>query len=419
MNRADFLKGALASAGALGAGWAALRPEDGPPRPVPSALSGDGRPTLDVGSAQIDPQAAEVRVEVRLSQPARHTVLVRVGARNGSDPFILNSALAGINYQPTEAFLVFRPGDEPVQVVTIPLTGRGRRGQWFELAVIDEIQGAQATNMVGRITFEPGAQTPAKSFAHRAPATPRKGALTYELDIPNFRANDTGRNAWRTRFSHGRTQPANKEAGYYADPILNPGTRGWQVRDGQLILRAEPLPKPLEVWKERTTYHYAASVVTGETVTSQLYGYYEWDAKVSGARGTWSALWLLPSDLTWPPEIDVLETPRNGRYGPGDLHVATHWGSPSGRHVAGVRVELPRLLGRPIDLVTDFHRHAVDWRPDYTTWFIDDQEVWQAPTEFHKSAFPIMNVAVGGWGGAPDLSSGTTELAIRNFRIWA
>ena len=162
---------------------------------------------------------------------------------------------------------------------------------------------------------------------------------------------------------------------------------------------------------------YGASVLQAAWL-SQQYGYYEVETQTSSARGTWSAFWLLPADGSWPPEIDVFEHPRNGEIGPDKTTVAHHWGTQADRKSIGATLDLRRLLGRPIDLTSGFHTYAVDWRADYTTWFVDGVEVFRTPTRFHKPAFPLLDVAVGGWGGTPDFSKGTTEMKVRALRVY-
>jgi len=58
----------------------------------------------------------------------------------------------------------------------------------------------------------------------------------------------------------------------------------------------------------RPPYPFMSSVLTGKTVKSThfQYGAIEWKAKMPSQKGTWPALWLLPTS-GWPPEIDVYE----------------------------------------------------------------------------------------------------------------
>ena len=185
--------------------------------------------------------------------------------------------------------------------------------------------------------------------------------------------------------------------------------------DGVLSLRAKRFSAPRTFSGQ--TYAYGSAVLEAPWL-SQLYGYYELEALTSTARGSWSAFWLLPSDGTWPPEIDVFEHPRNGVIGPGTTTVAQHWES-AGRHrQLGGALELSSLLGHPVDLTDGFHTYGLDWRADFTTWYVDGVPVWKTATRFHKPATPILDVAVGGWAGPPDFSHGTTDMKVRALRIY-
>jgi beta-glucanase (GH16 family) len=429
MNRAEAIKaiaGCLFSLKECGRYPAAVTPvsarlaDAGAPGRGPPPAS-DRIPTVSLIDTEVDPNASEAHVEVRLSGPVFSTVAVSVLTRNSSDLVAERRAIAGYQFNYASQLFIFRPGDDPWRSLTVPLLG-GKDGQWFEV-VITGVDGAGPSASVCRITFRTGAKNSARPSRQRAPAqAPRQGAPTFELNLADFHATDTGRidgkPCWRTRFHHGRTQTGNSEIGLYTDPVLHPGTRSFEVRDGALRLRVEKLARPILFEPEGREYAYGTSVLTSQALFNQLYGYYEWDARLSDARGTWSGLWLVPADGSWPPEIDVMEAPRNGEFGKSDSNAASHWVA-GGVHLSvASKLQADRILGRPINLVDDFHRHSVDWRPDYTTWFIDDVEVWQAPTRFHVPAMAMMDVAVGGWAGAPDFSTGSTEMQVRSFRVW-
>ncbi|OJU10483.1 MAG: hypothetical protein BGN86_00495 [Caulobacterales bacterium 68-7] len=406
-TRFQFLQ--LALGGALATGGGAL------------AATAPAKTTVTIDPAGVDPSAKAAYVNVRLSGRVVNTVVVTVMTRNGSDLFPDRRALSGVHYRPVNQLLVFRPGDAAVKTVTIPLIGGAKADQWFELIVPTEVQGAAGGGASARIRFTPGARNTPAASTSRPMKTPTRGAQTFELDLRSARANDSGligrRPCLRSRFSHGRTQPNNGELGFYTDPQLHAGTRAFDFKDGVLTLRTEKLRNPIRVGG--VTYEYGSSVLTTQTMFSQTYGYFEWDARLSSAPGSWSGLWLLPSNGAWPPEIDVMEAPRNGQYRNADTNVAAHWMDGPRHDSVSARLSIDKILGRPVDLVKDFHRHAVEWRKDFTTWFLDDVEIFQAPTHFHSEAYALMDVTVGGWGGRPELSGGAAdEMQIRSMRVW-
>ena len=421
MGRAEFLKLLLGGAISLQRFTNAAR--DALARPLRRKAAPDSAPIRSVSleAARVDPHASAALVAVRLSGSVINTVVVPVATRNGADLFPDRRAIAGTDYSATSALVVFRPGDDPVKIVSIPIL-RAKPGRWFELVIPEEVQGAAALVTAARIVFEPGPAAKPRPPRARTSKLPYRGALTFELDPARFKATDSGfsdgKPCWRTRFGYARVQLANHELGIYTDPVLFPGTRPFEVRDQVLALRTEKLSSDIRDPASGQSFGFGSSVLTTQTLFNQAYGYFEWDARLNAAPGTWGGLWLLPADGGWPPEIDVMESPRNGRYGRSHTNVAAHWRQ-QGRHWSiSARLPVDRLLGQKADLVGDFHKHAVEWRPDFTTWFVDDVEIFQAPTHFHRPAYPLMDLTIGGWGGTPDLPLGFDEMLIRGMRVW-
>lgn len=138
------------------------------------------------------------------------------------------------------------------------------------------------------------------------------------------------------------------------------------------------------------------------------YGYIEIRAKLPKGRGTWPALWMLPTSrwestgARWPlcGEIDIME---HVGYEEGVVHGTVHTGAYN--HVQGTQkgkqVPVPDATGQ-------FHVYALDWKPDRIEILVDGKgyfefrdegkgkEVWPFDEPFRL----IMNIAVGGnWGG--------------------
>lgn len=384
------------------------------------AAGDEAFPKLFLDAAKVDPSAQTAHVTVRLDPavPPTTTVIAEIFTRNGSDADLSKR----VTLPNARKLVVFRAGDPPVQSVSIPLAGVNRRtaGAWFEVYAREGNAGTRDNRILARVTFADGAKNPALAFKGRPEALPTKGELVYELKPNEFRATDSGgRGVARTRYNYGRYNDG--DIGYYTDPVLHRGTKGWEIRDGELILRGERFDKPLKAWVrgQEKTFEYGSSVLEWGWI-GQLYGYYEVEAMTSGARGTWSAFWLLPIDNSWPPEIDIFEHPRNGQILAGHTTSTIHWTDANGVHQQrAAHIDLEKLLGKPVDATKEFHTYAVDWRKDYTTFYFDGREIWRTPTKFHKPAFPILDVAIAGkWAGQPDLSTGTNEMRVRAMRVW-
>jgi beta-glucanase (GH16 family) len=136
-----------------------------------------------------------------------------------------------------------------------------------------------------------------------------------------------------------------------------------------------------------------------------LYGRFEIRAKLPPGRGTWPALWMLPTDWVygeWPKsgEIDIME---HVGFDPGNIHVTAH------TEAYYFQINTQKTATKIIDgATTRFHRYRVDWTPDAIRGYVDDAlvlefanegngpRVWPFDQRFHL----LMNVAVGGdWGG--------------------
>lgn len=136
-----------------------------------------------------------------------------------------------------------------------------------------------------------------------------------------------------------------------------------------------------------------------------LYGRFEVRAKLPSGRGTWPAIWMLPTDNRyggWPHsgEIDIME---HVGFDPGRVHVTVHTGAYN--HAIGTH----RTSTTTVDGATDgFHRYRVDWTPDAIRGYIDDALVYSFANEgtgpaawpFDQRFHFLLNIAVGGdWGG--------------------
>ncbi|SHK13763.1 Glycosyl hydrolases family 16 [Reichenbachiella agariperforans] len=135
------------------------------------------------------------------------------------------------------------------------------------------------------------------------------------------------------------------------------------------------------------------------------YGRFEFRAKLPSALGTWSALWMLPSEWIyggWPHsgEIDIME---NVGYDPDSVVSATHTGMYNGaqgtqKHTA---IAVP-------DCDTAFHNYILEWDEDEYRVYVDENLFFTYQNENKSSAqWPydqrfrlLMNIAFGGnWGG--------------------
>jgi len=135
------------------------------------------------------------------------------------------------------------------------------------------------------------------------------------------------------------------------------------------------------------------------------YGYFEIKAKMPAGKGTWPAIWMMPSRDTygaWPDsgEIDIMEFVG---FDPDKVYTSAH--TKSFNH----RINTQKTRAAYIkDVCTDFHTYACEWSPKGIFWYVDDKPFYffvnegktTAEWPFDKPFYIILNVAMGGsWGG--------------------
>lgn len=136
------------------------------------------------------------------------------------------------------------------------------------------------------------------------------------------------------------------------------------------------------------------------------YGRIEVRAKLPAARGTWPAIWMLPTDIgkvSWPKcgEIDLME---HVGYDPGVVHGTLH--SEACNHLKGTQ----RSATLKVETFSkEFHTYSMEWSEKRITVEIDGKTsgifhkkdgdgIDQWP--FDKPFYLILNLATGGsWGG--------------------
>jgi beta-glucanase (GH16 family) len=144
-----------------------------------------------------------------------------------------------------------------------------------------------------------------------------------------------------------------------------------------------------------------------------LYGRLEIKARLPEGRGTWPAIWMLPTEWKyggWPAsgEIDIME---HVGYEPGIVHGTVH--TEAYNHTKQTQKEGKITV---FDAQESFHVYTVDWTEDKMDFYVDDKlyhTVERDPKDdfrgwpFDQRFYLIMNIAVGGnWGGVKGVDPG-------------
>ncbi|MCC5842152.1 MAG: glycoside hydrolase family 16 protein [Opitutales bacterium] len=185
----------------------------------------------------------------------------------------------------------------------------------------------------------------------------------------------------------------NNEAQSYTDRPENA-----RVEGGRLIIEARR--------ESMGTAEYTSARMVTRQQGDWLYGRIEVRAKMPVGRGTWPAIWMLPTDWAyggWPNsgEIDIME---HVGFDLGRIHGTVH--TAAFNHMLGT--ERGGSTWRA-DLGERFYTYAIEWDADRIRWFVDDEEyfVFERLARFGWEQWPfdqrfhlILNIAIGGnWGG--------------------
>lgn len=164
------------------------------------------------------------------------------------------------------------------------------------------------------------------------------------------------------------------------------------------------------------------------------YGRVEVSAKLPTGRGTWPAVWMLPSQRAygaafWPDngEIDIVE---HVGFDPDVVHASVH--TRAYYHSIGTQKTARTIVP---DARTAFNVYAVEWEPGEIRGYVGGRHYFTFPNErltdpaadyrqwpFDKPFHLLLNVAVGGgWGGAQgvDESIWPQRLEVEYVRVYA
>lgn len=234
------------------------------------------------------------------------------------------------------------------------------------------------------------------------------GVLSFSL-VPLAAAPAGWELVWSDEFDTG-TQPDPAKWSY------DVGGHGWgnrelqfytanrpenaRIEDGHLVIEARR-----EKWEGKD---YTSARLVTKNKGDWTYGRFEIRAKVPLGRGTWPAIWMLPTkwDLgngNWPDvgEIDIME---HVGYDPGVVHASTH----SQKHQWRINTQRTAKIDVP-DAGEAFHTYVLEWDAEEIRMYVDDRQYFTSRREggdwtswpFFRPFHLVLNVAVGGdWGAA-------------------
>ena len=192
----------------------------------------------------------------------------------------------------------------------------------------------------------------------------------------------------------------NKELQYYTERRKENA----RVENGNLIIEAR-----------RDGFEgnkYTSARLVSKNKGDWTYGRFEVRAKLPSGRGTWPAIWMLPTKKNygnggWPDngEIDIME---HVGFDPDVVHGSAHTRS----YYHKINTQKTSKILVP-DARTSFNVYAVEWTPEEIRWYVNGKHFFTFANErlsnskadykqwpFDKPFHILLNLAVGGtWGG--------------------
>lgn len=168
-----------------------------------------------------------------------------------------------------------------------------------------------------------------------------------------------------------------------------------EVKDGNLVITAV-----------RKDGKYYSGKINSRDKVEFKYGEIEVRAKVGTGKGIWPAFWMLGADVSevsWPAsgEIDILEYV--GRE-PGMVFNSLHTPASHGNTINTKKTKIEGIE-------EGFHTYKAVWTKDYIEFFVDGKQLYRFTPEkyddehypFRKDFYFLINMAVGGHFGGPDV----------------
>lgn len=197
-----------------------------------------------------------------------------------------------------------------------------------------------------------------------------------------------------TKWNYESGKLRNNELQYYT--VKRPENA--RIEDSVLVIEAR---------KEKYNgADYTSASIISKGIGDWKYGKIEISAKVPTGKGTWPALWMMPTNSeygTWPRsgEIDIMEYVG---FEPQYLHYTCHFEGTngSGHQSSGLK------SASIVNPFNKFIKFTLVWTPDKIEWYANDIKYHQYVRSsndtrvwpFNQEFYLILNLAYGGtWGG--------------------
>ena len=236
-------------------------------------------------------------------------------------------------------------------------------------------------------------QTPAAQPTIATPVAPKEYKLVWSDEFDQPGAPNPAR--WDYDLGDGCPNVCNwgnNELQFYTQEANNV-----RVQNGLLIIEAHK--------EKKGTKEYSSTRLVSRDKGDWTYAKIEVRAKLPKGKGTWPAIWMLPTDWRyggWPKsgEIDIME---HVGFNEGQVHGTVH----TEAYNHGIGTQKGGFMQVP-DATSAFHIYSIEWEADAIAFKIDGKMYYSfgrtgsgsAEWPFDQRFHLIMNIAVGGnWGG--------------------
>lgn len=205
----------------------------------------------------------------------------------------------------------------------------------------------------------------------------------------------------------------NNELEYYTENRLENA----RVENGNLIITA--------IKENFGTKNYSSARLVTRGKGDWTYGRIEIRAELPSGKGTWPAIWMLPTDWSyggWPDsgEIDIME---HVGYEADQIYGTVH--TKAFNHSIGTQKGGDIVI---IDCEEEFHVYAIEWSHSKIDFYVDEDKYFTFYKEGGSDRWPfdqrfhlILNIAVGGnWGGVQGVAKDIfpQELKVDYVRVY-
>ena len=219
------------------------------------------------------------------------------------------------------------------------------------------------------------------------------------------------------------------------------------VRDGILTITARREKKPCPTYesgsrdwrRQRDSITLSSACLITDGKKTFHYGRIEVRARISGAWGTWPAIWLLGTNRntadkthrSWPycGEVDIMEY--YPRHNTAQLHANACWGGEKNNSKWDSRaIDITHWTANDSLWMTRFHTWRLDWDKNAMRIYIDDEllnEIDLTKTingdgigdnPFHHPLYLLLNLAMGATGGKIDEEALPTHFEVDYVRYY-